>query len=59
MLTPENEMFPTAKKMIVSIDFRDWKWISNFHRFQTEITDQSILNGSEDGSIEVDFSKLQ
>ena len=47
------------KKIVVSIDFRDWKWISNFERFQAEITDQGIILGQKAGTIEIDFSKLQ
>jgi len=47
------------RKAIVTIDFRDWKWLSNFQRFISHVEDVDVLNGTKEGSITVDFSKLK
>ena len=44
-----------AKKVWVMIDFHDWKWISNFKRFSSEVTDIEVLNGLKEGEIEVNL----
>jgi hypothetical protein len=46
-------------KAIVTFDFRDWKWLSNFQRFTSHVDDVDVLNGTKEGSITVDFSKLK
>lgn len=45
-------------KLQVSIDFRDWKWLSQHTRFKHETNDTQIINGEKEGSIMVDFSKM-
>jgi hypothetical protein len=47
------------KHLTLTIDFRDWKFLSNTQRFQATITDPEIINGEKDGEIEIDFSKMQ
>ena len=41
-----------------NLDFRDWKYMSNYQRFSQEITDPLVLKGLKTQSIEIDFSKL-
>lgn len=45
--------------MSVNIDFRDWKWVSDYTRFQVNVNDSEILLGNKEGEIEVDFSKME
>ena len=33
----------------VNIDFRDWKWISDYTRFQVNLNDSEILLGNKEG----------
>lgn len=40
------------------VDFRDWKYMSNFHRFQIQINDTDIILGKKEGSIEIDFAEM-
>lgn len=43
---------------VVAIDFRDWKWLSHIHRFQTTVSDPEVLKGDKPGHIEVNFKDL-
>mmetsp|Transcript_19433 Transcript_19433/g.29870 ORF Transcript_19433/g.29870 Transcript_19433/m.29870 type:complete len:184 (-) Transcript_19433:209-760(-) len=47
------------KKVTVTLDFQDWKWFSNFKRFSVDVTDPAVIAGEKEGSIHVDFSKLE
>jgi hypothetical protein len=42
--------------MLVAIDFRDMKWLSDYIRFESNITDPEVLVGNSEGTITVDFS---
>ena len=53
-----SQMRVANNKAIVTLDFRDWKWLSNFQRFTSQVEDEDVLNGSKEGIITVDFSKL-
>lgn len=44
--------------MTVTIDFRDWKYMSQIERFQEETDDLMVIAGLKEGSIEVDFNKM-
>lgn len=48
-----------AQEITATIDFRDWKWLSNYQRFQTLIKDPQVLVGNAEATITVDFSKLE
>lgn len=41
-----------------SFDFRDWKYLSGYTRFQSVIDDAEVIAGLKEGSLEIDFSKL-
>jgi len=41
------------------IDFRDWKWISDYTRFSAEFNESEIITGEKEGSIDVDLSIMQ
>ena len=43
----------------MSIDFRDWKWLSNFQRYQIDIEEPEIITGVKEGTIDIDFSKME
>ena len=43
---------------MAAIDIRDMKWLSNYMRFSTNVSDPLILSGSMPGSISVNFSSL-
>lgn len=45
-------------KLIVSIDFRDMKYLSNSIQTQQVVTDPEVIAGLKEHSIELDFSKL-
>ena len=45
-------------RAIVSLEFRDWKWLSNFKRFTSEVTDSDVLNGNKEGQITIDFNQM-
>ena len=48
-----------STKVLVAIDFYNWKWISKFKRFQTHVDDVEILLGQKEGYIWVDFSEME
>ena len=43
--------------MIMTFDFRDWKYLSNLIRFSKNITDPDVISGNKEDSIEIDFKK--
>ena len=46
-----------GEKITVTVDFRDWKYLSDLIRFETVVNDTDVLAGLKEGSIEVDFNK--
>lgn len=48
-----------TEQVIVSFEFRDWKYLSNVRKTQQIITDSDVLTGQKENSIELDFSKLE
>lgn len=44
--------------VIVSMDFRDFKYLSNIIKFQQRINDPLILSGQKEGELQIDFSKM-
>ena len=40
------------------IDVRDMKWLSNYARYWTEITDPDILNGDKEATITINFPDI-
>mmetsp|Transcript_5732 Transcript_5732/g.9831 ORF Transcript_5732/g.9831 Transcript_5732/m.9831 type:complete len:360 (+) Transcript_5732:595-1674(+) len=42
----------------VTFDFRDFKFLSNLIKFQTDVTDSEVISGLKEGEIEVDLGKL-
>ena len=53
----EKISYPKDKAWVI-FDFRDWKWISNFKRYQVEIQDVDVLNGLKEGKITVDLNQI-
>ena len=47
-----------STRVLVAIDFYNWKWISKFKRFQTHVNEADILLGDMEGKIMVDFSEM-
>ena len=47
-----------GEKITVTVDFRDWKYLSDLIRFQTTVEDSDVLAGLKEGSIEVDFNNM-
>ena len=47
-----------STKVLVSLDFYNWKWISKFKRFKTHIDDPDVLLGTKEGKIMVDFNQM-
>jgi len=45
-----------TEQVIVSFEFRDWKYLSNVKKTQQIITDPEVLTGQKENSIELDFS---
>lgn len=43
---------------LATIDIRDMKWLSNYYRFQTNVTDPDIMVGNTEGTITVDFNSI-
>jgi hypothetical protein len=41
-----------------TIDFRDWKYLSDITRFKTVTDNAKVIAGLEEGSIEIDFNKM-
>lgn len=48
-----------STRILVAIDFYNWKWISKFKRFQTHVDDKEVLLGNKEGRIWVDFSQME
>ena len=47
------------KKVIISIDIHDWKWISNIKRYTLNISDFSFLSNQEkEQEIQIDTSSM-
>ncbi len=46
-------------RIFVTFDFRDWKWLSNFIRFQAIVEDKEVILGRKEGSLMIDFSQMQ
>lgn len=44
---------------MVAFDIRDWKYLSNYKRFQQKVNDKDVLAGVKESTIEIDFSTLQ
>ena len=44
---------------MVAFDIRDWKYLSNYKRFQQKVLDPDVLAGIKESTIEIDFSALQ
>lgn len=43
----------------VTVDFRDWKYLSQIERFiSPNITDPQVLAGQKEGSMTIDFNKM-
>ena len=40
------------------IDFRDWKYLTNFKRFSKRIYNQDVIAGNIEDSIEVNLNKV-
>ena len=47
-----------GEKITVTVDFRDWKYLSDLIRFQTTVDDADVIAGKREGSLEVDFNKM-
>lgn len=47
-----------SARLTVNLDFRDWKWMTQFTRFSANVTDAAILKGEKEGVLDVDFSKM-
>ena len=47
-----------SSRVSVNIDFRDWKWLTQFKRFTSEVTDPHVLLGEKEGTIEIDFNQM-
>ena len=47
-----------GEKITVTVDFRDWKYLSDLIRFQTTVEDPDVLAGLKEGSIEVVFNNM-
>jgi hypothetical protein len=41
-----------------TIDFRDWKYLSDITRFKEETDNPRVIAGLEEGSIEIDFNRM-
>ena len=48
-----------SEQVIVSFEFRDWRYLSNVKKTQQIVTDADVLTGQKEQSIELDFSKLE
>ena len=42
----------------VTVDFRDWKYLSDLIRFEKISENPQVIAGLQEGSIEVDFNKM-
>ena len=47
-----------GEQIMVTVDFRDWKYMSDITRFQAQIKDTSIIAGLKEGSLEVNFNQM-
>jgi hypothetical protein len=47
------------KKITLTFDFRDWKFLSNTQRYQATVTDPEIITGQKEGEIVIDFSLMR
>jgi hypothetical protein len=48
-----------ANPVIVAFTLFDWKWLSNYKVVSVNITDPAQLAGTENATIEFDFSELE
>lgn len=47
-----------TQSMIMTFDFRDWRYLTNLIRFQKNITDPDVITGKKEDSIDIDFKKM-
>jgi hypothetical protein len=47
-----------SQSMIMTFDFRDWKYMTNLIRFQKNITDADVITNNKEDEIEIDFKKM-
>jgi hypothetical protein len=48
-----------ADTLTVTVDFRDWKWLSNYKRFSTTIDDLNVIAGTATGNMTLNFAELE
>ena len=48
-----------GSQVTVSIDFRDFRYLSNLIKFQQVVTDPDIISGKKEGTIEIDLNKMK
>ena len=41
-----------------TVDFRDWKYLSDIIRFKNVTDNARVIAGLEEGSIDIDFNKM-
>lgn len=42
-----------------AFDFRDWLYLSNYHRISATITDPKIISGETEGELEINFAEVR
>ena len=47
-----------GEKITVTVDFRDWKYLSDLKRFQTVVVDAEVIAGKKESSLVIDFNKM-
>lgn len=47
-----------GEKITVTVDFRDWKYMSDIIRFQNTVDDADVLAGLKEGQLEIDFNQM-
>lgn len=48
-----------ADSMKVQFTFQDWKWLSQTTKFGDEVNDPLMLTGQSEGSLMINFTKLE